>query len=454
MCHERRPLAVKNTPRLTRTTPPECWNIIINHEILLNFYSFFNADNAIPSRIDLILKHYEGRADELVHDLSSRYGPPAMRWLRAQSALRRPMRRPTTLAPADKENSPPNVDAADAPLVKLLDKCCARAEVAPADAVAEPVEAELAEPAETAEAAELAEPAEPDAVAEPAEPAEPEPAEAPVEPAEPPAEAAPPPTPITVDAGSSPKLTPPRVDYFEGESSWSQFCALTPPTTAVERAAPPSRVTPTEDVEGYASPKVAPPRAVYAAPPPRAVAAKPKSRRAAGARGALRLALAVLALNASFVGLTVWSALARPRPAVRAPSADELDAGACVLFVHTDPPVVVCCAAPRPAPADAAAPLRLASPAAAAAAPAGRGRALVRRVATHALTHAAAAFLVPQGLVLWRARRVARALAAIRAIPKFAAYPARFAFVGRLAALAARVPVRVPVRIPVARLVF
>ena len=60
MCHERRPLAVKNTPRLTRTTPPECWNIIINHEILLNFYSFFNADNAIPSRIDLILKHYEG----------------------------------------------------------------------------------------------------------------------------------------------------------------------------------------------------------------------------------------------------------------------------------------------------------------------------------------------------------------------------------------------------------
>ena len=115
MCHERRPLAVKNTPRLTRTTPPECWNIIINHEILLNFYSFFNADNAIPSRIDLILKHYEGRADELVHDLSSRYGPPAMRWLRAQSALRRPMRRPTTLAPADKENSPPNVDAADAP---------------------------------------------------------------------------------------------------------------------------------------------------------------------------------------------------------------------------------------------------------------------------------------------------------------------------------------------------
>ena len=38
----------------------------MNHDILLNFYSFFNADNAIPSRIDLILKHYEGRADELI----------------------------------------------------------------------------------------------------------------------------------------------------------------------------------------------------------------------------------------------------------------------------------------------------------------------------------------------------------------------------------------------------
>ena len=83
---ERRPLTTKHTPRLTRTTPPECWNVVMNHDILLNFYSFFNADNAIPSRIDLILKHYEGRADELVHDLSSRYGPPAMRWRRAQSA--------------------------------------------------------------------------------------------------------------------------------------------------------------------------------------------------------------------------------------------------------------------------------------------------------------------------------------------------------------------------------
>ena len=92
---QRRAFQPTQTPgRLVKTTPPELWTVAINASILQNFYLLYNPENAVESRCSLILKHYEGRTDELAHDLSRRYGPAAQRWLRAQSILRNPLRMP------------------------------------------------------------------------------------------------------------------------------------------------------------------------------------------------------------------------------------------------------------------------------------------------------------------------------------------------------------------------
>ena len=87
--------------------------VVVTEASLRTFYAQHNPANTAPDRLKIVLKHYDGRHDALLRDLSKRYGAAASAALCAVGqqlyADAPPPRRPKQLShDVDKENVPPS----------------------------------------------------------------------------------------------------------------------------------------------------------------------------------------------------------------------------------------------------------------------------------------------------------------------------------------------------------